>query len=843
MPKPTLHFVWVGPPKFDKGGQDVIGLETIYSNFMRYQKEDHNPIVFWCQGAHKSNYEHYFGFQAINITVSSIEDELNHRLSDDSFSEEDRQQTQLILEIYTTLTSPLRSKILDFVNIKDLYFNYILSTQGGYVLDTTLRADPDIPVKFPEYANFHYPLIGKRNHETWIQYAPKDAERSKKCLASYLILYQQMVELVGTDYYSATHHQSIGYMGVGALRKSSSLKGTLRPTSLSDDCSRWMTEKILLSEYTISELGITKEYYNSHVKNIEESYIGAHAHTYIEDVIKLRADLDHGVHPDVEANPRHVATQFGYDANNETLLHIAMRNFNHGAFPECVALLLERGADPNKVHQIGYIRPIKRFRNSISFQEESPLTYAIKSGQERALKMLFSLSRSPVNLEQIVDGETPLMLAIDHEPGFEFLLEQGASPNTTVVPDGESPLSRALNRRAYEKVRLLLEKGANVTQVVNGETPLMIALRISFEIDMLLKFGASPNAILLPTGETALWGAIRMRCESALQPLIDHGADLTQTVRGRTLLVHAVRHRTGVELLLSHGLSPTHSSSEESPLFAALKGSDFITAELLLKHGANIEQIVGDETLLMWAVRENRCAVRWLLKHRASLTATAIPHGEHPFFIAFKAAEYSTALLLFYHGAYIEQVADGNTPLMWAIKHKKGVEWLLKYGASPNTRATTEGESPLSLALKAKDLKTIKRLLDLGARIEAVAEGETPLMLAIRYETGVELLLKRGASPNASGTPRGESPLSLALKAQDLKTLKLLLKQGANPLVPYTSKEGKEIPLSELETSLECRAVLADKIKKSRRLSTFWCCKRVGREETSESTDDDRAKP
>ena len=75
MTKPTLNFIWIGPPQFDRGGHDVLGLESFDENFKRCfsAEEETNPMVFWCLQEYADIYTQYFLKHQINARVQGIE--------------------------------------------------------------------------------------------------------------------------------------------------------------------------------------------------------------------------------------------------------------------------------------------------------------------------------------------------------------------------------------------------------------------------------------------------------------------------------------------------------------------------------------------------------------------------------------------------------------------------------------------------------------------------------------------------------------------------------------------------------------------------------------------------
>lgn len=158
---------------------------------------------------------------------------------------------------------------------------------------------------------------------------------------------------------------------------------------------------------------------------------------------------------------------------------------------------------------------------------------------------------------------------------------------------------------------------------------------------------------------------------------------------------------------------------------------------------------------------------------------------------------------------------DGIAPLLYAIKMKdeKAAELLLKHGASPNTRRTTDlhSECDRVLPLTALDYaaaygsqKLINLLIDLGAEINpksSMFNNSPPLIFAAAYDNheAVRILIHRGAQIVSS---LGESAILFAVRYNCPLSLQALIDLGGD--VNYKS------PLFEAarEGSKQCVEVL-----------------------------------
>jgi ankyrin repeat protein len=200
-----------------------------------------------------------------------------------------------------------------------------------------------------------------------------------------------------------------------------------------------------------------------------------------------------------------------------------------------------------------------------------------------------------------------------------------------------------------------------------------------------------------------------MRNPSAAHLLLRAGQRLT-----------AVGMAFGAALMLSAG-----SPASDSPLADAVMRGDSAGLRVLLKQGADVNEVQGDGmTALHWAAsRGNLAATRMLVSA----------------------------------GARLDPVTrNGNyTPLHLAAQNGRAeaVRALLAAGANVNATTSSGGASALHFAASSGDAATIDALVDKGASVNVreSAFSQTPLMWAAAANrvSAITALIKRGADVEA----------------------------------------------------------------------------------------------
>ncbi|HEX6998384.1 MAG TPA: ankyrin repeat domain-containing protein [Gammaproteobacteria bacterium] len=291
------------------------------------------------------------------------------------------------------------------------------------------------------------------------------------------------------------------------------------------------------------------------------------------------------------------------------------------------------------------------------------------------------------------------------------LLARGANPNAEYDWNWHNELPRTALWGALCVVRhlplaeALLEAGANPTDGVS----LHIAAGFGdlAALDLLHRFGADVNGV--PGG---------------VPPL-------------RYILgwVDPAGGMAGVRWLLEHGADPNLAWSEpgDAPLHVAAQRMDLATVELLVRHGADVQQRRADGRTAhaIAALNGNADIARWLLEHGArdelSLLegfVAACTHGDRP--LAERMRREHPALpgeLRTEHHRIVHVLAErGDAGVL---------ETMLACGFDPNVK-DAEGVTALHRAAMAGRAGSVRALLEHGAAVNALDDtfAATPLLWA-----------------------------------------------------------------------------------------------------------------
>ena len=232
----------------------------------------------------------------------------------------------------------------------------------------------------------------------------------------------------------------------------------------------------------------------------------------------------------------------------------------------------------------------------------------------------------------------------------------------------------------------------------------------------------------------------------------------------------------------------------EFPLRAALVRKYVRVAEILLKHGANVDiRGTGERTPLHGAIRDVSI-VQFLLNRGADVNCRQ-DDLRTPLHLVARYGMYEVSRVLLEHQADVNSLDDkGKTPFHLLLEYNYVEDdvldlarLLLEHGADVNIRTTDEWTLLHAAAYKGW-LKIARVLLDHGANADPENErGVMPLHVVSRgkyhsqehRDSIARLLLERGVDVNAQKKDEG-TPLHSAAFRGRLEIAKALLDHGAN---------------------------------------------------------------
>jgi ankyrin repeat protein len=370
------------------------------------------------------------------------------------------------------------------------------------------------------------------------------------------------------------------------------------------------------------------------------------------------------------------------DTHDQTILHWAIKCRQP---LEYIATLITSGCD---IHARGE-------------EGRTPLMYAALSNYPECIKLLLDKG---ADLNQVDDeGLTALHLCVAarNTAAASMLLACGAIVDSHAYGGGVTPLQEAARKGNHEYLRLLLEKGANVHYAhdSNSKTALMYAA-VGGNVECVrLLLDARANLESRSTqGNTALGYAIIKGYHECAALMLNRGADLHQAANnfGITLLTLAAKNgRTKcLRLLLDRGITVNQTSAsfhtpDMGALIQAGLNGHLDCLNLLLAAGANIEYTDADGYTALFAAVENghtEC-VNMLLDKHANPNCTAA-YGASALMLAATEGHHSCLSLLLDSGADLElrKTDNGWTALFCAAFNMRldCVKQLTERGADIN---------------------------------------------------------------------------------------------------------------------------------------------------------------
>ena len=349
-------------------------------------------------------------------------------------------------------------------------------------------------------------------------------------------------------------------------------------------------------------------------------------------------------------------------------------------------------------------------------------------------------------------GERPLLQAArsGDTQALRKLIRQGSNVQAAEA-DGSTALHHAANRGDVAAIEALLGAGAKAT-VANryGVTPLTLAAATGNAqvIERLLKAGADANTVT-PGGETALMTAARTGSAAALKALLAAGAtiDTREPRRGQTALMWAAAagNVDGMKVLIESGADIKARSNE-------------VDFKMVMRSGESGARVAANQppaiqfSALAFAVRGGHLGAVTLLLDSGADANEKLPDGVNMMILAIINAHWELAGMLVDRGADLNAAEAG-----WTALHQVARSRSLTVGHVPHP-TQTGSMSSLDLA---------RKLVAKGANVNARMTKDG--MKADGYRTDLNRI--------------GATPYLLAAKGVDHELMRLLLANGADPLL------------------------------------------------------------
>ncbi len=223
-----------------------------------------------------------------------------------------------------------------------------------------------------------------------------------------------------------------------------------------------------------------------------------------------------------------------------------------------------------------------------------------------------------------------------------------------------------------------------------------------------------------------LFAAIKADDRETVRYLLSQGYDLSKRdENGFTLLQISLRRiqqsaNLGVlEALLEAGADPNQEIANGSDILeTALVFDNESVAELLFRHGADVNHKIGDRPVLIDAVMKKRASISKLLIRAGADVNAQNKLGRTALFYTSESDDIADLLLEFRANPNHKDI-EGQTPIFEAVKHANPrlVSNLLKYGASATEKDNYQW-TPLQTSMVYGCQNITDLLLGSGAKLE-----------------------------------------------------------------------------------------------------------------------------
>ncbi|KAG8584140.1 hypothetical protein GDO81_008698 [Engystomops pustulosus] len=244
------------------------------------------------------------------------------------------------------------------------------------------------------------------------------------------------------------------------------------------------------------------------------------------------------------------------------------------------------------------------------------------------------------------------------------------------------------------------------------------------------------------------------------------------------------------EILLRSGADPNDLTNDvTTPLFLAVESGCDAVVKLLLRYKANVngpQSCSGWNPLHQASLMERTDLMQLLLENGVDKESRD-DFGITPLFIAAQYGKYGSLELLLSQGADVNcQAKDKATPLFIAAQegHEKCAELLLSTGADPNLYCNDDGwQLPIHAAAQMGQSKVLEMLMSVTERVHNTGRDQVSPVYSAVYGGHVQcldMLLSGDYSPEAQECPLFEckTPMCMVIQRGHSVMAPLLLKYG-----------------------------------------------------------------
>ncbi|VZI15851.1 unnamed protein product [Fusarium fujikuroi] len=432
--------------------------------------------------------------------------------------------------------------------------------------------------------------------------------------------------------------------------------------------------------------------------------------------------------------------------------------------------------------------------NSSDSGDETALHWAVSYGKLNVVKQLLKKSHADPNVGD-KRKETPLHKLNMGPLGTQFeiakALINGGAEVTIKNNQNFSPVSTAIQFGPTSIASLFISSQKDVnTEFEQGWTFLRAVFYYGHGV------AESVDQDKKSPGSMARHRAVKRHLDCLVDLLLDKGVKLDQpTTNGWLPVIHASRNGSVLMLrkLLEYQpnsdlVNKTKTAKGKSPLRCALKYERWSTAQILVHHGANVNEVNNDGwSPLIHVTKRNQYEMVQFLIQKGALVNSTDNHGLSALSHAVNNGNKDITWLLIMNGALVNIPARNSlSNIEKALQDQDlSIAWLLCVHHADLEQTDDQGMTLLHRASREGNLRNVTFLLDRGMTIgTADHEGLTPLHHAVLRQSRevVELIASRNTGSRFLDRPdkNGCTALILATRKVNIALVQILLRHGSS---------------------------------------------------------------